>query len=248
MADEKKVEAEVTIDAMPEEVWAALAEGEKLKNWFPLDARVKPGAGGSVWMSFGEGMDWETPIEIWEPNRHMRSADPAPGTLAVDYYIESRGGETVLRLVHSGFGADAWEDELETLNSGWRAFLATLRNYLERHRGENRTLAYFRHPAVALPRSEVFPRLLAALDIPLVAEGEPFEGELFRGTADVARPPVNFSGALENFGRGFLMLEVEPGRESCRPSAWVSLYGETAARAGAVQEELRERLTRAFAK
>jgi hypothetical protein len=184
-------------------------------------------------------MDWETPIEVWEPNRHLRAS-------AVDYFIEARGGETVLRIVHSGFGADAWDEELDTLNGGWRAFLATLRNYLEKHRGESRTFIWFRHPPVPLPRSEVFPRLLQAVDVPLVAQGERFEGELFRGAADVALPPINFSGSLENYGNGFLFLEVEPGRETCRPSVWVSLYGESAAQGVALQEELRERLTRAF--
>lgn len=248
MADEIiKVEAELVLDADAETVWRALTEGEELKRWFPLDARVTPGEGGAIWLSFGEGMDWEAPIEVWEPNRHLRSVDPPPSKLAVDYYLESRGGETVLRIVHSGFGADAWDEELDTLNGGWSAFLATLRNYLARHRGEPRTLAYFRHPAVPLERKEAFPRMLEALGIRQVAAGERFEGDLFTGTADVVLPPINFSGPLDNFGGGFLMVEVEPGRGQCRPSVWVSLYGETASQAEALTTVLRERIERAFA-
>lgn len=243
---ERKVEAEISIAATPEEVWRAISEGEEIRRWFTIDARVNPGAGGSIWMSFGEGMDWETPIEVWDPPHHLRGADPAPMKTAVDYFIESRGGETVLRIVHSGFGADAWDEELDTLNGGWRAFLAIMRNYLEKHRGEDRTLAYFRHPAVEMERKDAFPKLLGALGVPLVGQGERFEGELFRGAADVALPPINFSGPLENYGNGFLMLEVEPGRGSCRPSVWVSLYGETGKQAPALQEELRDRVTRAF--
>lgn len=247
MADEKKVVAELTINASPEEVWRAISEGEGIKRWFTLDARVTPGEGGAVWMSFGEGMEWEVPIRIWEPNRHLGTADPAPSPIAVDYFIESRGGETVLRIVHSGFAADTWDDELDTLNSGWRAFLAALKNYLERHPGEPRSVAYFRHPVVEIERKDAFPTILAALGVPLVAEGERFEGELFRGLAEVVAPPVNLSGRLENHGGGFLMIEVEPGRGRCRPSVWVSLYGEHAAGAEALTEELRERVTRAFA-
>ncbi|MEA2464808.1 MAG: hypothetical protein QOJ98_2555 [Acidobacteriota bacterium] len=247
MADEKKVETELAIDADAATVWRALTEGEELKRWFSLDARVTPEVGGAVWLSFGEGMDWEAPIEIWEPNRHLRTIDPAPSTLAVDYYIESKGGETVLRLVHSGFAADAWDDELETLNGGWRAFLATLRNYLERHRGEPRTLAYFRHPSVPLERKDAFPRIMEALGVPPVAAGERFQGDLFQGVADVSLPPINFSGPLDNFGGGFFMVEVEPGRGSCRPSVWVSLYGETGREAAALQEEMQKRISRVFA-
>jgi uncharacterized protein YndB with AHSA1/START domain len=155
---EKTVEAEITIAADAATVWRALTEGEELKRWFPLDARVTPGVGGAIWLSWGEGMDWEAPIELWEPNHHLRTVDPAPSKAAIDYYIEAKGGETVLRIVQSGFGADAWEDEIETLNSGWRTFLATLRNYLEQHRGEPRTVAYFRHPVVEVERRECWKR------------------------------------------------------------------------------------------
>jgi len=245
--EERTVEAEITIDADAATVWRALTEGEQLKQWFPLDARVTPGEGGAVWLSWGEGMDWEAPIALWEPNQHLRTTDPPPGKGAVDYYIESRGGETVLRIVQSGFGAEAWEDELDTLDSGWRAFLGTLRNYLQHHRGEQRSLAYFRHPAVEMTRREAFPKMLEALGVPLVRPGETFAGELFTGVASVAAPPVNLSGALENWGRGFLMIEVEPGRKRCRPSVWVSLYGEAAAQAPALQKELQMRVSRAFA-
>jgi uncharacterized protein YndB with AHSA1/START domain len=246
MSEEKKVVAEIAIDADADAVWRAVSEGEELKRWFVLAARVRPGVGGAVWMSFGEGMDWETPITLWEPNRHLRAEDPPPSTLAVDYFIEARGGETVLRIVHSGFAADAWDDEIDTLNAGWRAFGATLKNYLERHAGQPRKVAYFRHPVVPMERAQAFPMMLEALDVPLVAEGERFAGSLFEGVADVVKVPVNLSGRLTNHGGGFLMIEIEPGKGRCRPSVWVSLYGEAAAEAEALQEHLRDLVARRF--
>lgn len=242
----KKVETEIVINADAATVWRAISEGEELKRWFPLDARVTPGEGGAMWMSFGEGMDWETPITLWEPNRRLQTSDPAPSTLAVDYYIEAKSGETVLRLVHSGFADDAWEDEIDAMTSGWRAFFAALKNYLERHPGQPRAMAYFRHPIVKLERAEALPRMLEALGVPLVAEGESFTGPLFEGVADVVKPPGNFSGALHNWGGGFLMIEMEPGRGQCRPAVWVSLYGEEAAQCDALQERLRTLVTSAF--
>lgn len=242
---DKTVEAEITIDADAATVWRALTEGEELKRWFGLDARVTPGAGGAIALSWGEG-EWEAPIELWEPNRHLRTVDAPPSKAAIDYYIEAKGGETVLRIVQSGFGADAWDDELDTLSSGWRAFLFTLRNYLEQHRGEPRAMAYFRHPVVPIERRDAFPRMLEALGVTAVAEGERFSGPLFEGIAEISVAPGNFSGALENYGRGFLMIEIEPGRGRCRPAVWVSLYGEAAAEAPALQERLQELVTRAF--
>lgn len=246
MSDEKKVVAEISIDADADAVWRAVSEGEEISRWFCPDARVRPGVGGGVWMSFGEGAEWETPIEIWEPGKHLRTADPEPSKLAVDYFIEAKGGETVLRIVHSGFGADAWDDELDTLNAGWRAFAANLKHYLERHRGKPRTMVSFRHPVVKITRAEAFPRMLAALGVPLVGEGERFTGPLFEGTARVVKPPVNFSGPLDNFGNGFLFIEIEPGRDQCRPAVWVSLYGDAARDADTLQTRIRDLVSGAF--
>ena len=247
MSEKKTVETAITIDASPEEVWRAVSEGEGIKRWFCNDARVNPGAGGSIWMSFGEGMDWETPIEIWEPGRRLRTADPAPSTLAVDYFIESDRGQTVFRIVHSGFGADAWDEELDTLNAGWRTFAAMLKHYLEVHPGKARTVVSFRHPIVKEERIRVFPRMLKALGVPQVAEGERFTGPLINGVARVSKPPVNLSGPIEEFDRAFLMIEIEPGRGQCRPAVWVSLYGDAGREAEALGTRLRERVTQEFA-
>jgi uncharacterized protein YndB with AHSA1/START domain len=244
MSDEKKVTAEVSINADADAVWRAVSEGEEIKRWFCVDARVTPGE--AVWMSFGEGMDWEVPIEIWEPGRRLRTVDPPPSKLAVDYFIESKGGETVLRIVHSGFGADAWDDEMDNLNAGWRTFAENLKHYLERHRGETRTLVSYRHDPVPLPRSEIFPRMLEALGVTLVGEGERFTGPLFEGVARVVKSPLNFSGPLTNHGDGFLMIEIEPGREKCRPAVWVGLYGDAGRGAEELQALLRDKVRRAF--
>jgi uncharacterized protein YndB with AHSA1/START domain len=238
----KQVEKEVVIKATPEEVWRALSEGEELKRWFTLDARVNPGAGGSIMMSFGEGMEWESPIMLWEPNRHMRTGE---GAQAVDYYIETRGGETVLRLVHSGFADDAWDDELDTLNAGWAAFLANLRHYLERHPGEPRAVAYYRHPVVELDRPTAHARVLEALN--LRRDGKRYTSDLFSGEINVDQPPINFTGTAENWNDGWLMIEVEPGRGRCRPAIWVSLYGEEQAKAPELQVRIKQLLDGAFA-
>lgn len=252
MADEKSVTREITIAADAETVWRALTEGEELKRWFTLDARVRPGEGGAIWMSFGEGMEWETPITVWEPNRRLQTADPAPNKIAVDYYIESKGGETVVRLVHSGFGADSWDEELDTLGSGWMTFLANLRHYLERHRGEPRTVAHFRHPVVPLERRDAFPRVMNALGFSTLPEvGERYAvttrgNDRLEGTVLVSAAPINLTATVENLGDAFLMVEMEPGRGKCRPAMWLSLYGDAQGEAPAAEERLKALLTGAF--
>jgi uncharacterized protein YndB with AHSA1/START domain len=255
MADEKKLSVETTVAADAETVWRALTEAEHLSRWFPPEAKVTPGKGGAIWLSWGEGAGWEAPIEIWEPNQHLRTVDPPPGKIAVDYFIESKsGGETVLRIVQTGFGADAWDDETEeTTKYGWTAFLANLRLYLLRHHGEPRKMVSFRHPAVALSRDEAFRRMLAVFGFDPAAElhaGQRYAvtttaGDRLAGVVEVFGRPINLSAIVENLGDAFLTIEIEPGRERCRPAFWLSLYGD--ADAGTLEERFRAEVTRAFA-
>jgi uncharacterized protein YndB with AHSA1/START domain len=248
-----KLERVIEIDADPETVWRALTEGEELKRWFPLDARVTPGVGGAVWLSWGEGIDWETPITVWEPGKHLRTVD-SPSQVAVDYYIESHGGKTVLRLVHSGFSAESWDSEYDNLGAGWAAFLSNLKLYLEHHAGEPRTMVSYRHPPVEMPREEVFNRVMTALGLAGQElrkggryEATTIEGDAIAGEVSVYAPPVNFSGTVETLSNGFVIVEIEPGKTKVRPAIWLSLYGEAGKDAGALQGRIESLLQRAFA-
>jgi len=39
------------VRASAEAIWKALSEAEGLRRWFPLDARMKPVEGGTIWLS-----------------------------------------------------------------------------------------------------------------------------------------------------------------------------------------------------
>ena len=112
------------IEASPEDVWRALTQAEELVRWFPLDARVTPGEGGSMLWSWGKGWDWETRIDTWEPGRRLRlvqedarpydaegnmlaAAQAEPACIAIEFTLETHQGKTRLRMVHSGFGQGA---------------------------------------------------------------------------------------------------------------------------------------------
>ena len=41
-------EMSIDIEATPEHVWKALTDAAELTRWFPLQARVTPGTGGSM--------------------------------------------------------------------------------------------------------------------------------------------------------------------------------------------------------
>jgi uncharacterized protein YndB with AHSA1/START domain len=45
---ERRVEREIEINAVVEDVWKALTDANELARWFPLEARVTPGVGGKI--------------------------------------------------------------------------------------------------------------------------------------------------------------------------------------------------------
>ena len=164
------------LDASPEDVWRALTEEAELVRWFPTAARVAPGEGGTMLWSWGQGEDWETRIDAWEPGRRLRlvqedarpydtqgrplpAGEVEPARIAVEFTLETVQGRTRLRLVHSGFGhGAAWDAEVEGITEGWQAELRSLRHYLRRHRGRNRKAARGL-VQTAVPRETAWARL-----------------------------------------------------------------------------------------
>ncbi len=71
----RSIETEFEIAAPVDAVWKALTDADELTNWFPLNARVKPGVGGSILMTWGEDLadcDHESLIRVWEENKHLQ--------------------------------------------------------------------------------------------------------------------------------------------------------------------------------
>jgi uncharacterized protein YndB with AHSA1/START domain len=121
-------EFEFEIEAAREELWRALVDPDALRGWFASDARVTPNVGGEWYVAHGEYGESST-IEEFVPNERLATSHEGKGT---EFHLEGRAGTAVLRIVQSGFGAA----ELESLESGWKNYVQTLRHYLGRHAGE----------------------------------------------------------------------------------------------------------------
>ena len=254
----------VELPASADAVWTALTDGEELSRWFPLQARVTPGASGSVWMSWGPDFAFEAPITAWEPGRHLRVSEgtgPAGLPVAVDYYIEARGGgTTILRLVHSGFGADArWDDQYNATEGGWTYFLFNLRHYLARHAGTPRDMVWDRRPP-RRSRAEVWRLLLGGgAYTPGGPAGGVSEGGRFTfalgagapslsGTAAIVRPSSgHFAGVVEGLNDAAFFVELEGGPEDgWHCGVWLSTYGLPADQVRQLQSALTARLDELF--
>lgn len=245
---DRKHEFEIEIAAPVEQVWKTISEGEGLTRWFAPNARVTPGEKGSVWLSWGPGMEGEAPINIWEPGKRLQTQE---GAKTVDYILEAKGGSTVLRLVHSGFGADAsFDDEYESTFGGWRTFLAMLKFGLERHAGAphaNVTIFHF----LDLPVDAAWPRLAAHLKLSNSSrEGEPytaqFEGEELRGTVVAAPKPRYVCLSVEGWNDALLGLFVEKCGGKCGLTVMSILFGDRAAQADAYRTAWSGALDRVF--
>jgi len=209
------------IQAPPEAVWEALTDADELVRWFPLEARVDPGEGGTLYLGWDEPWHFDTRIEVWQPGRRLRLVERRddPGvTLAMDFHLEGRSGGTVLRLVHSGFAADAdWDAEYRGVENGWTFELRSLRHYLERHPGRRRHIAFLQFESTR-PTHELVPRLLgpeafrAEGSIAGRSEGDRYEmrtvlGEDLGGTVLVNRPD-HFAGVVHALDDGIFRCEM----------------------------------------
>jgi uncharacterized protein YndB with AHSA1/START domain len=170
----RRFEMAIDIDAPADAVWSALTEAEELTRWFPLEARVVPGEGGSMYWGWGGDWGGESKIAAWEPNRRLKLIESRQGfdadgkplerpggnrDLVVEVTLESHAGTTRVRLVHSGFGSGAdWDDELDGVSNGWQIELRCLKDYVERYRGRDRLFAWARASS-ELPQEEAWARL-----------------------------------------------------------------------------------------
>lgn len=162
----RKFEMELELAAPAERVWEVIASKEGIQSWFAPEARVTPGAGGEVWISWGSGMEGASAIEVWDPNRHLRYSSPrgeGRDPNVVDFTIEAKSGDkTILRLVNSGFGADAsFDAEVESTSRAWPLFML-----LAKHAAEHPHKRCVNECALTFlqtPRNEAWEKLKSSL-------------------------------------------------------------------------------------
>lgn len=268
----RSIELEVEIDAPPESVWKAISEGEEVRRWFSPEARMTPGVGGSIWLSWGPGVEGEGVIDVWKPGRRLRwveswgsaydvdSAGDESSSIdvrtAVDFRIETRAGRTIARLAHSGFSPSPdWDEYYDATVAGWTYFLRNLAFYVERHFGTARTMVCERRGTTrsfAEIWSELFgPSGLSVQGIEDLASGDRLAltlGDLtLRGDVKYVRYPRNLAATLEELNDGLLFVEMEPsGGEAWSCGIWISAYGVPAEQTAALQAQLTALADRVF--
>ena len=201
-------------------------------------------------------MDGEGAIDIWEPGRRLRwveswgSEESEEGVTqtAVDFHIETRGGSTVVRLVHSGFSASVdWDEYYDATVAGWTYFLWNLVVYVVRHFGKPRTMVSARRQTTRAFEdvwSELLgPSGLGVEGLDTLAAGARLAltvgDRLFGGDTKYVRYPRNLAGTLEELNDGLIFIEMEPsGGEGWSCGIWISAYDVAAEETSALQDAL----------
>ena len=239
---------DMTIDiaATRDAVWDALTQASELVRWFPLEAEVIPGPGGRVRFGWGGAWASDARIDAWEPERRLRlietrepydvagnpRGESGSQQLAMEFTLETHGGTTRLRLVHSGFGTGRdWDDEIDGVSAGWQHELRSLRHYLERHRGRDRHAVWIRG-ATPLDLSAAWARLTGpggfAFDDGLPIEGAKYSvtppgGERFTGVVQFRLPDWDFAGTVDQLHDGIFRLSTYRARDT-GVMAWLASY------------------------
>ncbi len=270
---QRTIEQQYRIEAPVDAVWKALTDADELTRWFPLEARVDPGVGGAIWKSWAGHCEGGMPIEIWEPNKHLRltwlteveggpqeeSASPST-SLAVDFHLEGEGGGTVLRLVHSGFTRDSvWDEMFDGIRRGWNFELRGLRHYLENHLGTPRQVVWAK-ARFQMSLADAWARLMGSDGLVRdgsldgLKEGDRYSittssGDELQGSVLVLNPPQDFSATVDNMNRALLRVHIdnscgsEPGTEV---GVWFSCYGLPGAEVKALSDRCEALLQRLF--
>src|SRR5262245_57987432 len=240
----------IRLDAPVEAVWRALTDPQELTHWFPTNASVDPRAGGEFVISWDGAWQWEMSITDFEPPRRLRMLDrlarpfdangqplgsEAPMQLALEITLESSGGGTTLRLVHSGFGhGDRWDDELDGVTLGWNVELRALRHYLARHRGRSRHTAHV-HVTSARPLADLWKALTGTSG--LIASGYRSDfaegdrcalrlatGDSVAGAVAFARRGRQLLVASNEWDDGLFRLSLDRAAGEALVQLWVSSW------------------------
>jgi hypothetical protein len=176
----------------------------------------------------------------------------------VDWFLEGRGGRTVLRLVHSGFGHDArWDEEYEGTRRGWSFELESLKHYLERHAGQRRRAFWLRRK-VDDDAQRVWQRLagpggfVETGDLAGLSPGDPYDvvlasGDRLTGSVRLNVPPTDFAGTSKTHNDGLFRFAFETSLGQPEAHVWLSVWDATPAEIGKLEGRFQHALDKCFA-
>ena len=164
-------ERELRVKASKEDAWNAWARPDRVRQWFADDAFLEQAhnsddPGEAMRLDRQEPEAGDTLVHVFEGfgEHRYRVLESVPGECLVldaqigpqafrqEIRVRQEQGETVISLVHSGFGdpsepSDSDDEQTEGIDSGWVMAFAVLRDYLENYFGDEKTAVLVLLPA-----------------------------------------------------------------------------------------------------
>lgn len=168
--DEKRwVELQLVVPGTPEQVWQAVATGPGNTAWF-TNTTIDEKVGGDVTFDFGPHGSSSGEVTQWEPPHRFGYVerdwcDDAP-PVATEITVTARSGDhCVIRMVHSLFtDSAAWDDQIESFETGWPGHFAVLHNYLAHFAGKP-AVTFHLSATGDIPQPEAWKLMLAAFGL-----------------------------------------------------------------------------------
>ena len=235
----RSIAVEVEVPGTPEQVWHAIATGPGVSSWFvPTEFRDD----GTVVAHFGPGMDSVAQRTAWDPPRRFAAESAGLGpnspTMATEWIVEARsGGTCIVRVVHSLFTeSDDWDNQLESVESGWPGFFRLLKLYLAHFAGQpcSRIQLLGFAPAPASTAWESLTRPLGLSDAVIgerreTAAGAPKLAGVVDASGDGKLHPHTLLMRLTDPAPGLLSLGAHPHGDQVLIAANLFFYGDRAA-------------------
>ncbi len=252
MQESKKTRQHETVIEIPttvENVWRAITSAGEVQAWFAERVRIRPEKGGEYAVSWGEGMEGSGRIDVFDAPHHLRvitqreltkkgeqpgeTVKLEPVQVAMDYYVEAKGGTTTLRLVHSGFLESAeWDQEFDGTRKGWPMMFRILRYGVTHFPGVAGQQVWF-YAGKEMPIEEAFQALTALLGA---------------ATPEYNAPPEEYCAAWNEMGDGLVYFGLGSRGAKTGISICVVLYGDAATRIGEAKAYWQEGVDRALEK
>lgn len=123
MAHQERVLVDMTVDAPADQVWAALRDTDRIRQWFGWDA---PGLDPEIQHIFHTQAtaDDDARTLTWEDGDRLA--------------VEEQDGTSRLHVVRVDHRGTSWDGAFDAVDEGWITFLQQLRFLVERHRGQYR--------------------------------------------------------------------------------------------------------------
>jgi uncharacterized protein YndB with AHSA1/START domain len=158
----RTIESEARPRATPRQAWEAFADLERLVEWWvdKVEGKAEP---GSEMICAWDALGMRSPVKIAESvpgERLVLEWKEEPGVVVWEIDVAREGGQTVVKVVCSGFGeGGAWDELYEGMKGGQPGLMKALAHYLDGHFGERRRVVSVMRET---PRPGETSRLLAA--------------------------------------------------------------------------------------